>query len=66
MTPAQEIKSHGLPSLKYVAGAAGISRGLLTAWHKSRPGLFRIIVLGAASLAANEDKMSRIRRILDE
>jgi len=53
-TPANEVKYSGLSSLKEVADACNVSVQTLSNWHKSRPELFDVIVIGVASIKHNK------------
>lgn len=54
MTPAQQAKSEGLKSLTQVRNHMGknkngnplVSLNTLTNWHRDKPELFRIVLLG--------------------
>ena len=46
MTPAQTIKHHGLKSLTQVSELTGQSAQTLINWHKHKPQLFKIVILG--------------------
>ena len=46
MTPAQQAKSVGLKSLTAVSEITGVSLNTLTNWHKHKPRLFAILLLG--------------------
>jgi hypothetical protein len=49
MTPAQQAKSVGLKSLTQVHQITGVSLNTLTNWHRDKPELFRIVLLGCLS-----------------
>jgi len=46
MTPSQQAKSVGLKSLTQVSKITGVSLNTLTNWHRDKPELFRIVLLG--------------------
>ena len=46
MTPAQQAKSIGLNSLTQVSQITGVSLNTLTNWHRDKPELFRIVLIG--------------------
>jgi hypothetical protein len=50
MTTAKTVKEAGLKSLAEVSEMTGQSRQVLDAWHKERPTLFKIVLLGCLSL----------------
>lgn len=58
MTPAQQAKSLGLKNLTQVSQMTGISLETLANWHKNRPRLFRIVLIGCkAELTLSEFKL---------
>lgn len=46
MTPSKQAKSVGLKSLTQVSNVTGVSLNTLTNWHRDKPELFRIVLLG--------------------
>ena len=46
MTPSQQAKSVGLKSLTRVSQITGVSLNTLTNWHRDKPELFRVVLLG--------------------
>lgn len=46
MTPAKYVKSKGLSSLKEISELTKQSPETLRNWHKSKPELFEIVILG--------------------
>ena len=46
MTPAQQAKSVGLKSLTQVSQITGVSLNTLTNWHRDKPQLFKIVLIG--------------------
>lgn len=45
-TPSQAAKSYGIKSLTQVSKITGQSLNTLTNWHRDKPELFRIVLLG--------------------
>jgi len=45
-TPSRQAKSVGLKSLTQVSQITGVSLNTLTNWHRDKPELFRIVLLG--------------------
>ena len=56
MTPAQQAKSVGLKNLTHVSQITGVSLNTLTNWHRAKPALFRIVLLGCVSETAKGEK----------
>lgn len=48
-TPSQQTKSVGLKSLTQVSQITGVSLNTLTNWHRDKPELFRIVLLGCVA-----------------
>ena len=46
MTPSQQCKSAGLDSLAQVSKMTGVSAQTLSNWHKDKPDLFKVVILG--------------------
>ena len=46
MTPAQQAKGMGLKSLTQVSQITGVSLNTLTNWHRDKPDLFLIVLIG--------------------
>ncbi len=46
MTPSQQAKAAGLKSLSQVMGLTGVSLQTLTNWHRDKPELFAVVLLG--------------------
>ena len=46
MHPSQQAKAEGLKSLSVVSRATGVSLQTLGNWHKHKPKLFAIVLLG--------------------
>jgi len=53
-TPAIEVKYSGLSTLKEVADMCNVSVQTLSNWHKSRPELFDVVIVGVASIKHNK------------
>jgi hypothetical protein len=49
ITPAQQAKAAGLKSLLQVSELTGVSIQTLSNWAKSKPDLFRVVIVGATS-----------------
>lgn len=49
LTPSQQAKSIGLDSLKQVSRLSNVSEQTLINWHKNKPELFEIVLLGCAA-----------------
>jgi hypothetical protein len=49
MTPSQQAKSAGLKSLTQASKMTGVSLNTLTNWHRDKPELFRIVLLGCVA-----------------
>ena len=47
MTPSQQAKAAGLKSLKEVSELTGVSIQTLINWHKNKPALFVVVLVGA-------------------
>lgn len=47
MTPSHQAKAAGLPSLAAVSRITGVSARTLINWHKQKPQLFCVVLLGA-------------------
>jgi len=46
MTPSKQAKSVGLKSLTQVSNLTGVSLNTLTNWHRDKPALFEVVLLG--------------------
>ena len=46
MKPAAQCHMAGLESLQQVSTATGVSRQTLRNWHRDKPDLFKIVLLG--------------------
>ena len=53
MTPSQQAKSVGLKSLTQVGQITGVSLNTLTNWHRDKPDLFRIVLIGCVAELGN-------------
>lgn len=58
MTPSQQAKAYGLPTLSEGARIAGINHDTLRKWHKSKPQLFKTVCIGAVVMNGLENKPS--------
>lgn len=48
MTPSQQAKAAGLRSLSEVVRLTGVSYQTLTNWHRDKPELFEVVLLGCS------------------
>lgn len=55
MTPSQQARSIGLKSLAQVTRATDTSKQTLQNWHKYKPRLFNIVLIGVKSEQVNND-----------
>lgn len=53
MSASETVKNHGLKNLKQVAEATKQSTQTLGNWHKNKPELFEIVVLGTVEKMKN-------------
>ena len=53
MTASQQAKASGLKSLAQVSEITGISFQTLNNWHKNRPDLYEVIILGCKQKATD-------------
>jgi len=49
MTPSQAAKALGCKSLSQVTQLTGVSLQTLSNWHKDKPELFKIVLLGCVA-----------------
>ena len=54
MTPSKQAKAAGLKSLRQVAQITKQSEQTLTNWHKHKPELFKVVLLGCCAVIASE------------
>lgn len=54
MTPAQQAKAAGLKSLSTVSELTGVSLQTLGSWHKNKPQLFQVVVMGCVAVKESE------------
>lgn len=47
MTPSEECKAAGLKSLAELSRLTGVQQRTLINWHRDKPQLFKVVVLGA-------------------
>ena len=64
VTTAKTVKEAGLKSLAEVSEMTGQSRQLLDAWHKERPALFKIVLLGCLSLREAHNALTEQNKAL--
>ena len=50
MTPSQQAKAAGLKNLLQVQQLTGQSAQTLTNWHRDKPELFKIVLLGCVAI----------------
>jgi len=62
MTPSQQAKAAGLKSLRQVAQITKQSEQTLANWHKNKPELFAIVVLGCAERVLNKKKIRKLSK----
>lgn len=51
MTPSQQAKSVGLKSLTQVSQITGVGLTTLINWHRDKPELFKVVLLGCLAYA---------------
>jgi len=56
MTPSQQAKAAGLPSLAVVTRLTGVSKSTLFDWHKNKPKLFAVVLKGCAAIHKEKQK----------
>jgi len=57
MTPSEQAKEAGLKSLTRVMELTGVSLQTLTNWHRDKPRLFKIVLMGCVvDLAKSKDQ----------
>ena len=54
MTPSQQAKAAGLKNLAVVVEMTGVSYQTLLNWHKNKPRLFAVVLMGCKKI--NSDK----------
>ena len=54
MTPSEQCKQAGLKSLAELQRVSGESKQTLINWHKNKPKLFSLVLLGACSISAGD------------
>ncbi len=54
MTPSEQCKQAGLKSLEEVSKFSGQSVQTLINWHKNKPELFRLLILGCIVEKTNQ------------
>lgn len=50
MSPSRQAKAAGLKNLSQVSELTGVSLQTLTNWHKNKPKLFNIVLLGCLAV----------------
>lgn len=50
MTPSQQVKAAGLPSLAVVSSLTGKARSTLNDWHRDQPKLFKVVLEGCKAI----------------
>ena len=58
MTPSQQAKAAGLKNLLQVTSMTGTRAQTLINWHKRKPELFKIVLLGCVSSVSKEGEHS--------
>jgi len=53
MKPSEKCKQSGLSSLKELAEISGESVQTLNNWHKNKPRLFELVILGSVTKKGN-------------
>ena len=56
MTPSKQCKSSGLDSLAELVRITGVQERTIINWHKNKPILFSVVILGAVAIKNNEVK----------
>ena len=54
MTPSEQAKAQGFKSLAQVAEISTVKRRTLENWHKDKPELFNIVLLGCYAIQNNK------------
>ncbi len=54
MTPSQQAKAQGFKSLAQVAELSTVKRRTLENWHKDKPELFNVVLLGCYAIQNNK------------
>jgi len=65
MTPSQQAKEAGLKNLLQVQQLTGQSAQTLTNWHRDKPELFKIVLLGCVSSLESEN-LKRLRVAINQ
>jgi hypothetical protein len=56
MSASQQAKEAGFTDLAHLSRATTVSRNTLSGWHKNKPVLFALVLLGAAKSFNLESK----------
>ena len=59
MIPSQQAREAGLKSLLEVSEITGVSIQTLSNWAKSKPDLFKIVILGAAEASRIAEDLTK-------
>jgi hypothetical protein len=62
MTPSQQAKNQGLASLAQVSKLTKQSPQTLTNWHKHKPELFAIVLLGCVKTGEQDNEQTTARQ----
>ena len=54
MTPSDQAKVAGLDSLAQVSRISGVQLRTLINWHKHKPQLFQVVVMGCVAVKESE------------
>ena len=60
MTPSQKAKSVGLKSLTQVMELTGVSLNTLSNWHREKPDLYDVVLLGCLVKLGKEPSMGGV------
>jgi transposase len=69
MTPAEEVKSRGVKSLRFISEKTGVSLQTLGNWYKNKRALFDTVVAGVKAEITEEnekEKLSEMREYYRE
>jgi hypothetical protein len=54
MTPSEQAKRAGLDSLAQVSRISSVQQRTLINWHKKKPQLFQVVVMGCVAVKESE------------
>lgn len=54
MSPSQQAKAAGLKSLTQVSNITHVSLNTLGNWHRDKPDLFRVVLVGSMAIVEKE------------